>query len=315
MIKSIKLLGTVIMALNTNLVNAENKLITHKDQSNSNISQSEYAKKLTDRTDLALPLNQELEMLQQLSEFELGRFLLLNKGLNGYWTSYLILHGLKKENLHPLEKWVLESAPAVRATRERFYIFQKVLQENLKNNITIASIPCGVMDDLTRLNTGSFQNISYVGIDYDNQSIDLARRNSNLLENVSISFHQKDAWNLKLNSQFDIITSNGLNIYEPDDDKVVDLYRNFYKSLKPNGILITSFLTPPPALSQESTWKNYNPTDVIKQKALFVDIIAVNWQAFRTEKQTRKQLEDAGFKKINFIYDSQGMFPIVIAKK
>lgn len=315
MIKAIKFLGIVIMALNANLAHAEKRLITHNDQTSSTISQSEYANRLKNRADLALPLDQELEMLEQLNEFELGRFLLSNKGLNGYWTSYLILHGPKKENLHPLEVWILESAPAVRATRERFYIFQKVLQQNLKNNITIASIPCGTMADLAQLNTEAFQNISYVGIDYDIQSIDLARKSCCSLKNVSTSFHQKDAWDLDFSSQFDIITSNGLNIYEQDDDKVIDLYRNFYNSLKQGGILITSFLTPPPTLSQESTWKNYNTTDVVKQRALFADVINVSWQAFRTEKQTLEQLQEAGFKKIDFIYDSQGMFPAVIARK
>jgi len=303
------------MALNANLAHADSKLITHRDQSTSKMAQSEYAKRLTDKNNLALPFDQELEMLRQLEQFELGRFLLSNKGLNGYWTSYLILHGLKEENLHPLEKWILESAPAVRATRERFHIFQRVLTKNLQDNITIASIPCGIMDDLTSLNTRDFRNINYVGIDYDNHSIDLAKSNSNAAQNVSVRFYQQDAWDLKFDSEFDIITSNGLNIYEPDDDKVVSLYKNFYQSLKPNGVLITSFLTPPPSVSEESTWKNYSSADVIKQKALFVDIIGVNWQAFRTEKQTREQLEKAGFSNIEFTYDSQGMFPTVIARK
>lgn len=170
------------------------------------------------------------------------------------------------------------------------------------------------MDDLIHLNTGCFHSINYVGIDYDSQSIDRARENSRSLDNISVTFKRKDAWDLKLQSQFDIITSNGLNIYEKDDNKVVDLYINFYKELKKDGVLITSFLTPPPFLSQDSTWKNYNPTDVIKQKALFVDIIELNCNYFRTEEQTRHQLEKAGFKNIKSIYDSQGMFPTVIAR-
>lgn len=303
------------MNLDVDSVHADDKLITHGEPYTSEICHSEHIQRLQNNGDLALPLDQAVELLHQLSEFELGRFLLQNKGLNGYWTSYLILHGLKQDNLHPLEQWILESAPGVRATRERFFIFQKLLQESLKNDITIASIPCGVMDDLTQLNTQSLQNIHFIGIDYDKQSIELAQSNCESLENVSASFHQRDAWDLRINDQFDFITSNGLNIYESDDDRVTDLYRNFYQSLKPNGTLITSFLTPPPGFTQQSTWKNVESADVIKQKTIFVDIIGVNWQAFRCEDQTRQQLEDAGFTHVNFLYDSQGMFPTVTAKK
>ena len=65
----------------------------------------------------------------------------------------------------------------------------------------------------------------------------------------------------------------------------------------------------------ESTWRNFNPGDLKKQKAIFSDILQVQWQAFRTEAQTRAQLEEAGFKIREVIYDTQGMFPTVIAER
>jgi len=34
-----------------------------------------------------------------------------------------------------------------------------------------------------------------------------------------------------------------------------------------------------------------------------------------SEAQTRSQLEKAGFKTIKFIYDSQAMFPTIIARR
>lgn len=316
MTRSILLIWSVMMTLGANLASAEEKLITHKNLSPVHINISEYEEKLASKADLSLPLDQELEMLKQLSKFELGRFLLLNQGLNGYWTSYLILHGPQKENLCSLEKWIIESAPIVCATRERFYIFQKVLHENLRDNMNIASIPCGIMDDLVQIDTRDFKGIKFTGIDYDENSINLAKNNSENLKNVSIEFHKKDAWNLDMDSQFDVITSNGLNFYEEDDNKVIDLYRSFYKSLKPGGVLLTSFLMPHPSLSKESTWKNFNVNDDIKQKALLVDIIGVRWKtSFRTEALTKQQLEKVGFKNIRFIYDSQGMFPTVVAQK
>jgi len=158
------------------LKSEKSALITHKDKPSSSVNLSEIKKRLKNADTLVLPLKQELEMLQEMSEFEFGKFLLSNKGLNGYWTSYLILNRPQKNNLTPLERWILEAAPLALATRERYYIFQEILQENLRNDITIASIPCGVMDDLIHLNTGSFENIKYVGIDYDNESIKIAKK-------------------------------------------------------------------------------------------------------------------------------------------
>ena len=126
----------------------------------------------------------------------------------------------------------------------------------------------------------------------------------------------RDAWNLRITNEYDLITSNGLNIYEPDDGKVIDLYKEFYAALKVGGTLITSFLTPSPLMSAESTWKNFDMADIMKQKAILIDIVQVVWQqAYRTEAQTRQQLEAAGFTVQEVIYDSQGMFPTVLARK
>jgi ubiquinone/menaquinone biosynthesis C-methylase UbiE len=291
-------------------------LITHKNETEQeNINLSLNLQRLERANNLALPLAKEKHLLKQLLEFELGRFLLANKGLNGYWTSYIIIHGPKKTNITPLEKWILQSAPMVKATQERFKIFQHELQKQLKSGTKMASIPCGLMDDVLGLDYNNFVNIKLVGIDLDDQSLQMAQGNAQKYGINNVEFIKKDAWNLGTNEEYDLITSNGLNIYQPDDKKVVELYKEFYKKLKPSGILITSFLTPPPTLSVKSTWKNYNQKDLLKQKAIFSDIIQVTWQAFRTQSQTEEQLENAGFKVLEVIYDSQGMFPTIIAKK
>ena len=48
---------------------------------------------------------------------------------------------------------------------------------------------------------------------------------------------------------------------------------------------------------------------------MFADIIKAKWQNALTENQMRHQLEQAGFNQIEILYDSQGMFPTVIAKR
>lgn len=264
---------------------------------------------------LTLPLQTEIGLLEELTSFELGRFLLQNKGLNGYWTHYIILgdHNVKEGSL---EYWVLNYAPAVLATRERFSIFKQKTNEILKSNMVLASIPCGLMDDLLSLDYLNKENIKLVGIDLDPLSLNLARQNSvKYNKNLHIEFKLEDAWNLTELEEYGLITSNGLNIYESSEVKIIKLYQKFYDSLRKDGYLITSFLTPPPVLSPDSTWKNFSMDDVTKQKAIFGDILQVKWQAFFTEEQVRTQLEQVGFQVLDIIYDKQAMFPTIIAKK
>lgn len=301
----------------SSLVEASDKPITHEIQ--DNIQQDiikEKIVKINNNPNLTFSKEETIKLLYDISKFDLGYFLLKNKGLNGYWTSYLILHAPKLNLTNKTENWIVNSAPSVKATRERFYIFQDILQKNLKSKISVASIPCGLMDDLVSLDYSKIKNFKITAIDIDKNSLELAEENVQK-HNLSkyASFLHKNAWNLNIKEEYDIITSNGLNIYEPDDQRVVELYKNFYQALKKNGILITSFLTPPPDLSSESPWKGVNQDDIKKQKAIFVDIMEVKWQSFRTEAQTRKQLEEAGFQDIKFIYDTQGIFPTVIARK
>lgn len=288
-------------------------LISHNNQSVFNIR--EHQEQLERTPALCLPLNEELELLDDLSQFELGQFLLNNKGLNGYWTAYVILYSLNSKTLHPLEHWLIHHAPGFKATRERFKIFQEHIQSFIEDNWSMASIPGGLMDDLFSLDYSNHKNISLTGIDLDEESLSLAAQNANKYGIKNVSFIKKDAWNLEIQAEFNLITSNGLNIYEPDDAKVIALYQQFSQALKTNGILITSFITPPPLLTEHSTWRNYKVEDMQKQKALFNDIIQANWQTFRTEAQTRSHLEQAGFEISNVIYDSQGIFPTVIARK
>lgn len=172
------------------------------------------------------------------------------------------------------------------------------------------------MDDLLTLDYSAAENVKIIGVDRDVNSLKLAQQNADLhnLQDVA-AFSQQDAWSLEETSIFDLITSNGLNIYEKDDERVINLYKEFWKALKQDGILVTSFLTPPPTLSEESTWHGLIQEDLLKQKALFGDIIQAGWQSFRTEHQTRRQLGQAGFEVLEVIYDDCGCFPTIIAKK
>lgn len=189
-----------------------------------------------------------LDTLEELSKFELGRFLIKNKSLSGYWTWYIILGFKNYPITSPLERFLVEKAPTILATQQRFVIFQSLLTQHIQSHSVVCSLPCGMMADLLTLNLPEHvSEIRLVGIDLDAAVFDLAKALAKQL-NVrnKYEFFKKDAWDLNIEKEFDIITSNGLNIYEKDDSKVVALYRGMYRALKDHGHLICSALTPPP---------------------------------------------------------------------
>jgi SAM-dependent methyltransferase len=266
-------------------------------------------------------VDQQVSLLEQLSTFELGRFLLENRGLNAYWTHQLVTYRQGAEpagSLSPLEVRIFEKLPAVLATRERFGIFRQQLQTLLKPGLALASIPCGLMGELLLLDYDGQSDITLTGIDLDQEALNGAlalAKERGLADRLSLRC--EDAWISGPGGEFDVLASNGLNIYEPDDARVKALYRSFFNALKPGGTLVASFLTPPPALSEESPW-NLTEVDhesLALQHLMFVRIIEAKWSAFRTHAQTMAQLEEAGFVDIRFIDDRACMFPTVVAQK
>ena len=129
-------------------------------------------------------VQKQLDLLDQLMQFDFGKFLLQHQGVNGYWTHYALTYpwfGMKtgknnrEEPLSPLEKFMLEKAPVFLATQERFNIFLKENQRAVKNNAVLASLPSGMMGELLYLNYNDINNIKLVGIDYDAETLSDAR--------------------------------------------------------------------------------------------------------------------------------------------
>lgn len=262
----------------------------------------------------------ELQMLvDQLASCELGQFLLQHAGLNGYWTHYIIGYQAG-QSANPFEDRFLTMTPSLCATRERFAIFQKRLQDVIQSNDTVCSLPCGMMSDLLTLQLRpGVENVRFVGIDFDDtvfsHAEDLAKQHA---VKSSYTFLKRDAWSLEdQHESFNVLTSNGLNIYVKEEERVIDLYKEFYKALKPNGTLITSFLTYPCTFPELTEW---DMTQVDKaalqfQAAVFGAILEAKWNHFRTSNQTRKHLAAAGFQQIEFWWDKARMFPTVTARK
>lgn len=288
----------------------EHSNITHRQKAHSFIDAKEaLIRKATVRGDLPYAeVSEQLKLIEELSSFELGRFLIECGGLSGRWIQYIID---TESSSHPLETYLLTKAPICLATKARFAIFKKVIQEHIKEGCSFASVPCGVMAEFLDLNYSQLKNFTLTGIDIDPESFNLAFERG---ERKGVANHcrfiQRDAWSLGTEERFDLISSNGLTIYEKDDKKVVQLYRTFHKALNPGGVLVTSFIAPLVPLQEETLHPN-----LLRQKLIFADILDVKWQALRTEENVLKQLREAGFCKYEFLYDPERLFPTVIAAK
>ena len=304
--------------------NTSNYLLSHQEKITSLKSSLEaLAEKIKLKGDLPYTTVQEqLQILKELSQFELGQFLIQHKGVNGYWTEYFLTFPWRpvrqKESLSKLELFLLSASPIILATQERFQVFLNENQKSVQEGAQLASIPCGLLGEFLYLDYSNIRDITLLGIDLDASALEHAKELAAKKKLTSfVSLQQKDAWALHNNNQFDLISSNGLTIYEPDDAKVVKLYKIFYDALKSTGRLVTSFMTPPPDTAKDCEWimSEINQDALRKQKIIFSDILDVKFQCFRTSQQTRMQLEEAGFKKIEFIYDAAHLFPTVIASK
>ena len=144
---------------------------------------------------------------QELANFELGRFLLSNLGLNGHWTSYVLMHpergrlsNISSDGgpITELESRLLNRCPILLATQERFRIFRELTQPYLRSGMQLASLPSGVMDDLLTLDYSGLKGVELAAIDLDAASLREGEANYRRLQPpVKVVFEQRDAWSLE----------------------------------------------------------------------------------------------------------------------
>ena len=60
-----------------------------------------------------------VEIINSLAEFDLGRFLIKNKGLNGLWTQYVCLHPYPGILVFTLATLVIYSCKYIKFTRKK----------------------------------------------------------------------------------------------------------------------------------------------------------------------------------------------------
>jgi SAM-dependent methyltransferase len=267
--------------------------------------------------------DKKIKVFNQLCEFEYGRWMLINQGLNAYWANYLIYHDeirkekMIKEPMHSLEKTILNS-PGVLSSKDRAKRNSTILQKLIKDNMTVASIPCAAMNDLLRLNLNGMDNIKLVGIDLDSAAIDLAKENSvKFKKETFCTFKLADAFDLNIENEFDVLHSTGLNMYAKTESELLKLYTNFYKAVKPGGYLVVTSNVAPKDENGSFTWSVglMEMASLPEQVLIFFDVIQIRQGMYCTKDQIISQLKTVGFTDIQVDFDSRKMFLCFTAKK
>ena len=213
---------------------------------------------------------------------------------------------------------ILKRSLFVNGWRDVAHYFKHLLQQNLKNNITIASVPCGVMQDIASVDFSNYFNYKIIGVDIDEKVLSSADFCSRKKEYYKfLELRKEDAWNLSFKKNIDIIMSCGLNIYEFNKTRILNLYKSFYEALSPGGILISSFLTYPPDEGHFSDWDltKIAEEDMILERILFKDILDMKFRNFKTSKEMINELKNIGFQDVKVYFDNQKIFPTIFATR
>lgn len=271
--------------------------------------------------------------LAQWQECEFGQWMLINGGWNGYWTRHAVSYPSRRAAGEPapsneVERFFLEKAPGIVGTQQRFQHFQVIFQElfaaaDPSHDFVAASVPCGVMDDFLTLPQLPGR-CTLIGLDLDPLSLELARQTARDTDRVGqVVLAKADAWDLStaqvvagdgarleaLKGQTDVLTSNGLNIYEPDDERVIELYESFRAALKKGGTLVTSALTPP----REWDLSPMQPAEIKRAQGLLL-INGVAWANYRSVELTTHQLQAAGLDVVETRLDRYRVYPTFVAR-
>ncbi|MCH9632232.1 MAG: hypothetical protein S4CHLAM6_05620 [Chlamydiae bacterium] len=130
-------------SISSNNFPVNNQLISHgKKCASFSENYQQLEQKIRARGNLPYAsVEQQMDILNDLQQFALGRFLIENRGLNGYWTEYVLRHpengrltnlNSNGEVISQTESFLLNKAPTVLATQERFKIFHTEIQKRIE---------------------------------------------------------------------------------------------------------------------------------------------------------------------------------------
>ena len=271
-----------------------------------------------------------LSLAEDAARSEFSRFLLCARGLNWRATDLLfdpahqatLRQQEREHSLGLFDRLAFFTCPLFLATQERFRIFQQQTQPLITDGAVLASLPCGRMRDLLSLDYARIgQGVRLVGLDKDPEALQSAQALAAEAQTQrplpgTVEFRMSDGLRPGLTEagirrEFDLVTSNGLNIYL-NNDQCVTFYRHVHEALKPGGTFITSHIGP----SAEYQWGQINRDHWRLQTVILTVLIGALWEPLvKPQELVREQLDAAGFREVRTIPDSQGIFPTFVAKK
>jgi hypothetical protein len=202
---------------------------------------------------------------------------------------------------------VLLRLRGTRSMRNRFFhsrreILRAVREMGVADKIVVLSVPCGIARDLFEvaetLHKGEpalYENVRFVGIDLDNEPLDLSRELTK--DHPAFDFRCADA--LKAESfpvGVDIIVSLGFGEFL-SDGMLYDFYRRCHSSLNSGGRFITS------ASSRDRI------SDYLARE------LAELYAHYRSSEHLTDLLKSAGFVKIQTTRDEVGFQTLAVAEK
>lgn len=257
----------------------------------------------------------EAQLKAMLSKFELGQYLSQNKKINDKWLDYVLEFTDQSRQPQPsaLEEFIIYDAPITQATQQRRSIFQQILQQQLRDNMHIASIASGLASALFKLDYSQAKNCHVSCFGYAEETPTLAKHKLQK-HNKDISFDFKTTGfdKAELKHQFDLIESNGMNIYLRQTAELAELYQQLHTLLKSGGTLVISAMTP------ENEWESDNSANFAArktlQKRIYNDTINVNWVNNVSTEESKELLLSAGFNSVKVYPDRYNMFPTFLAQ-
>ncbi len=139
---------------------------------------------------------------------------------------YLIKKGLEKILIFFLGDLVI-------GRNLRFYYFKKIIKKNIQKNDIILDAGCGQGQYSFYLSNKVKEIIS---VDYNPENIKLCKKINKTINKKNIKFKVENLINYKNKNKFNKIISFDVTHYVGDKDK--EIFKNYYESLKENGILI-----------------------------------------------------------------------------
>ncbi len=267
----------------------------------------EVRDRIVERGDLPhVTVEEQLSIVEEMAKTEIGKWRLAHRALNGYWTDRVKRYDGRATS--PFDAKLMEM-PVCQAARKVYQVGRALVQEQLRAGQILASVPCGLMRDLLTLDYSKTPDVQLVGVDLDPESLTIAAntaRERNLEDKTT--FWLRDAWNLPFENTLDLITSHGLNTYIDDRERLLALYRSFYRALKPGGKLLITFL------NDAKRWK-VSKEALLFQRIVTQDICETDCRHSCTEEEIGAHLKAAGFNNIEFCYDDVGFPPTVLAFK